>query len=95
MRNLSKAALAATLFAAGILGGAPAFAASDGDYYPGASRDSVMADDAFILPPARSGQGVDLFSTQSINRADDGAMPMTNDDSPANGDYYQGAEDPR
>ena len=94
MHILSKATLAATLLAAGVLGGAPAFAGSDGDYYSGPTRDSIMDDDNFVLPAAKR-ESLDLFSTQSIKKSDEGAMPMTGEERPADGDYYQGPEDPK
>jgi hypothetical protein len=82
---------ASALMAASVFAGSQAFAASDGDYYVGATRNSTMDDDmnANASMPRKN---LDLFSTQSIDKPDEGADPTSGEISPANGDYYQGAE---
>lgn len=88
MSNTIKAVFASALFAASVFGGSQAFAASDGEYYPGASRHSVMDDGVNAISPGQ-GEGLDLFSTQSIDRPVEGVDPSS-EIGPAEGDYYQG-----
>ena len=92
MSKSAKVVLACGLMAASVFAGAQAYAAGDGDYYVGAERRSTMDDDMFANKPMPR-ENLDLFSTQSIDKPDEGADPTSGEISPAKGDYFQGAED--
>lgn len=92
MTNSIKAVFASALFAASVFGGAQALAAGDGEYYQGATPPSF---DAMNRMQSAEGDGVDLLSTQSISKPDEGADPTSGEISPADGDYYQGTEEQR
>ena len=68
----------AALLAASVFGGSAAFAAGNGDYYPGVSREQAPV--------------VDHVTTQSIGNRVVIAGESASNVGPANGDYYQGAD---
>ena len=84
-------AFASALMAASVFAGSQAFAAGDGEYYKGVTRDSTMDDD-MNANASMPRENLDLFSTQSIDKPDEGADPTSGEISPADGDYNQGAE---
>ncbi|WLR94016.1 hypothetical protein [Shinella zoogloeoides] len=92
MTSSIKALFASALFAASVLGGSQALAAGDGEYYQGVTPPMA---DGMNHAQSAEGDGVDLFSTQSINKPDEGADPTSGEISPADGDYYQGTEEQR
>ena len=80
---------ASTLLAASLFGGTAAMAASDGEYFQGNSRDSIMDDDVQTGMSAPA-QPLDLFSTQSIDKPSEPATSTNDDAGSAEGEYYPG-----
>ena len=81
MTKTLNATFAAALLAASVFGGSAAFAADNGDYYPGVAREQA--------------QVVDRTTTQSIGNGAVKAAPTSAEVGAANGDYYQGVSKAR